>query len=48
MKKRSSSIWITDGWERFDETFLPDKEAFYCNVNMEDIMDAGHKHAKRV
>ena len=26
-----------DRWERFDRTFLPDKEDFYSNLNMEDI-----------
>ena len=25
-----------DSWERFDETSLPDKEAFYSKLNMED------------
>ena len=28
-----------DSWERFDETSLPDKEAFYSNLNMEHITD---------
>ena len=37
-----------DSWERFDETSLPDKEAFYSNLNMEDITDVDHRHAKRV
>ena len=23
-----------DSWQRFDETSLPDKEAFYSNLNM--------------
>ena len=26
-----------DSWQRFDETSLLDKEAFYSNLNMEDI-----------
>ena len=26
-----------DSWERFDETSLPDKEAFYSRLNMENI-----------
>ena len=26
-----------DSWQRFDETSLPDKKAFYSNLNMEDI-----------
>ena len=37
-----------DSWERFDETSLPDKEAFYSNLNMEDITDVEYRHAKRV
>ena len=37
-----------DSWERFDETLLPDKEAFYSSLNMEDITDVDHRHAKRV
>ena len=37
-----------DSWERFNETSLPDKEAFYTNLNMEDITDVDYRHAKRV
>ena len=37
-----------DPWERFNETSLPDKETFYTSLNMEDITDADHRHAKRV
>ena len=37
-----------DSWERFDETSLPDKEALYSSLNMEDITDVDHRHAKRV
>ena len=37
-----------DSWERFNETSLPDKESFYSNLNMEDITDVEHRHAKRV
>ena len=37
-----------DSWERFDETSLPDKEAFYSNLNMEDITDVYYRHAQRV
>ena len=37
-----------DSWERFDETSLPDKEAFYSSLNMENITDVDHRHAKRV
>ena len=37
-----------DSWERFNETSLPDKEAFYSGLNMEDITDVDYRHAKRV
>ena len=37
-----------DSWERFDETSLPDKEAFYSSLNMEDITDVDCRHAKIV
>ena len=33
-------------WERFDETSLPDKEAFYSSLNMEDITDVDYRHPK--
>ena len=35
-------------WERFNEISLHDKEAFCSNLNMEDITDVDHRHAKRV
>ena len=31
-----------------DETSLLDKEAFYSSLNIEDITDINHRHAKRV
>ena len=37
-----------DSWKRFDETSLPDKEAFYISLNMEDSTNVDHRHAKRV
>ena len=37
-----------DSWERFNKTSLPDKEAFYSPLNMEDITDVDHRHGKRV
>ena len=37
-----------DSWKEFDETSLPDKEAFYSSLNMEDITDVDHRHANRV
>ena len=37
-----------DSWERFDETSLPDKEAFYSSLNMESITDVDYRYAKGV
>ena len=37
-----------DSWEKFDETTLPPKEAFYSNLNLEDISDEDYAHAQRV
>ena len=35
-------------WERFNETSLPEKKAFYSSLNMEDVTEVDHRHAKRV
>ena len=35
-------------WKRFNETSLPEKEAFYSSLNMEDITEVDYKHAKIV
>ena len=35
-------------WEKFDETTLPPKEAFYSNLNLEDISDEDYAHAEKV
>ena len=37
-----------DSWERFDETSLPNKEAFYGGINMEDITDVDYRHENKV
>ena len=37
-----------DSCEIFNETPLPDKGDFDRNLNMEDITDVDHRHAKRV
>ena len=37
-----------DSWERFDEISLPDKEAFYSELNLEDITDKDYEHAQKV
>ena len=35
-------------WQRFDETSLPNKQAFYSNLNIEDITDVDYRHRKTV
>ena len=37
-----------DSWERFDETSLPNKEAFYRSLNIENITDVDYGHAQKV
>ena len=37
-----------DNWETFDEKLWPNKEAFYSNLNMEDIKDTDYTHANKV
>ena len=37
-----------DSQERFDETSLPDKEAFYSELNLEDITDKDYVYAQKV
>ena len=37
-----------DNWERFNEILLPNKEAFYSNLNMEDITDTDYRHTNKV
>ena len=37
-----------NSWERFDETSLPDEEAFYSELNLEDITDKDYDHALNV
>ena len=34
-----------DSWEGFDET-LPDKEAFYSNINMEGVTSVDGRNVK--
>ena len=37
-----------DSWERSDETSLPDKKAFYSELNLKDITDKDYEHAQKV
>ena len=48
LRKGVYSYEYMDSWERFNETSLPDKQAFNSNLNMEDITDVDYKNAKLV
>ena len=37
-----------DSWERFNETSLPDKEAFYSKLNEEGISNIDYSHGQKV
>ena len=37
-----------DNWEKFDETTIPPKEAFYSELNLQGISDADYAHARKV
>ena len=47
LRKGTYPYEYMDSWERFDETLLPDKEAFYSSLNMENITDLDYRHVKR-
>ena len=37
-----------DSWERFEETSLPDKEAFGSELNLEDITDEDYAYCQKL
>ena len=37
-----------DNWERFDEKLLPIREAFYSNLNIENITNTDYRHANKM
>ena len=37
-----------DAWEKFEETSLPPKDAFYSRLNMKGISDQDYEHAQQV
>ena len=37
-----------DAWEKFDETSLPPKDAFYSRLNMKCISNQDHEHVQQV
>ena len=36
-----------DSWEKFDETSVPPKEAYYSKLNEEGISDADYAHVQK-
>ena len=37
-----------DIWEKFNETSIPPKEAYYSKLNEEDIRNADYAHVRKV
>ena len=37
-----------DNWEKFNETSIPDKKAFYSELNKEGITNEDYTHAQKV
>ena len=37
-----------NNWEKFNETSIPDKEAFQSELNKESISNADYAHAQKV
>ena len=48
LRKGAYPYEYMDSWQRFDETSLTDKEAFYSNLITEDITDVDYRHGKTV
>ena len=48
LRKGSYPYEDINSWEKFDETPLPDKKAFYSNLNLEDISNGDYAHAQKV
>ena len=48
LRKRIYPYEYMESLERFDEQILPDKDAFYISLSIEDIINVDYRHAKRV
>ena len=48
IRKGIYSYEYMDDWNRFKETALPPKEAFYSKLNMSGVSDQAYEHACRV
>ena len=47
LRKGIYSYEYVDSWERFDENTIPPKEAFYSELNLENIIDKDYEHVKK-
>ena len=43
LRKTMDPYQCVDSWERFHETPLPNREAFYSSLNMENIRDVDYR-----
>ena len=48
LRKNIYHYEYVDNWERFNETSLPNKKAFYSELNLEDITNKDYAHAQKV
>ena len=48
LRKSISPYEDKDNSGKYDETTLPPKEAFYSNLNLENISDEDYSHAQKV
>ena len=48
LRKGVYSYEYMDSCKRFNETSLPSKKEFYCNLNMEDIDEIDYRHSNNV
>ena len=48
MRKRVYPYEYMTSWDKFKETQLSFKEAFYSKLNMSDISDEDYEHAQKV
>ena len=48
IRKGVYSYEYMDGWEKFEATSLPPKDAFYSRLNMNGISDRDYEHAQQV
>ena len=48
LKKDVYPCEYMDSWERFNEIIVPNKNAFYSKINLQDIIDEDYIHAQKV